>query len=85
MVWREENLLELDDVGVAEVAMTNDLALDMLGDFVAALHHRVILAQEEVRLPQIMPHVWLMKPCSNFVHLVETPQWWTHATSPCTL
>ena len=37
MLGSEEDLLELDDMRVAEVAMADDLALDMLRDLVTAL------------------------------------------------
>ncbi len=58
VVGREEDLLELDDVGMAEVAMTNNLALDMLGNFVATLQQQMSSAQKKADTVVIcVPHV----------------------------
>ena len=41
VIWSQEDLLELDDMRVAEVAVADDLPLDMLRDLVSALHQEI--------------------------------------------
>jgi len=60
MGWSKEDLFELDDMRMAEIAVADDFTLDMLCDLVAALRGYVNIVS------------WLTIPCT-MIHCTRSP------------